>query len=425
MQTLALINNDYKDLFGGYKEINIKLIRDSYSFRSFIKADFQLYKHNRAVILQRSLIQETDSELTELLEQMLIIYDIEIILIYPSAPDSFLKKVLSLNIYNIVTSADPDEQAHELEECVSSPENNALKWIRIFPELVGEQEEQKVEKKKRRLPFVLPAAVLVAFTVIGSTLIFLRSLKSNADTTAKENVSQKESFTETSVTLSVPSAVTSAIVSQSTTKPSSTPLTERSEGISETPTSSVTEAVLTKAATVSVSAVSQTSTAISRTTTAASTAAPPAASQVTTARTSSASTTMPAKTTTTTKSTTAATENKAVTTTTTTSKVTTTTTTTVKTTTTAIIIHVNSISIDSSPYAGNVTLKMGEFYKMTAIVLPEYATDRSVNWSSNKPQIAQVDSSGNVTGITPGKAIIKATTIDGELTAACMVTVMA
>ncbi len=44
-------------------------------------------------------------------------------------------------------------------------------------------------------------------------------------------------------------------------------------------------------------------------------------------------------------------------------------------------------------------------------------------WYSNNPSVATVDSDGNVTALSPGEAIVTATTEDGGFTANCYITV--
>lgn len=66
-----------------------------------------------------------------------------------------------------------------------------------------------------------------------------------------------------------------------------------------------------------------------------------------------------------------------------------------------------------------------ESVRLTASVLPENATDKSVNWTSSDISIAMVSSNGIVYGIKPGQATIMATTVDGGFVALCKVIVTA
>ncbi len=83
-------------------------------------------------------------------------------------------------------------------------------------------------------------------------------------------------------------------------------------------------------------------------------------------------------------------------------------------------ILATSVSLDQS----NVSLTEGMALQLTATVLPDDATDKSVTWSSNNEAVATVDATGLVTAVAAGTATITATTSDGSaLAATCAVTV--
>ena len=69
----------------------------------------------------------------------------------------------------------------------------------------------------------------------------------------------------------------------------------------------------------------------------------------------------------------------------------------------------------------SVTLKVGETLMLTASVLPNDATDKTVTWSSDNESVVRVDAGGNVTALAIGKATIKAQC--GSASASCFVTV--
>ena len=75
-------------------------------------------------------------------------------------------------------------------------------------------------------------------------------------------------------------------------------------------------------------------------------------------------------------------------------------------------INVNNIVIQSTLPQGK-KLRVNETLKLSATVSPQDATYPDVTWISNTPTVAKIDSTGIVTAIAPGKAIITATTIDG------------
>ena len=70
------------------------------------------------------------------------------------------------------------------------------------------------------------------------------------------------------------------------------------------------------------------------------------------------------------------------------------------------------------------TMATGSTEQLVATVEPSSATDPSVTWSSSDNTIASVDSSGLVSAVDNGTAIITVTTVDQGLTASCSVTVV-
>ncbi len=73
---------------------------------------------------------------------------------------------------------------------------------------------------------------------------------------------------------------------------------------------------------------------------------------------------------------------------------------------------------------GNGRLNIGETTKLNVWVLPNNATNKNVTWSSNKPEIATVDTNGKVTAIAEGTAIITVKTVDGGFEHSCTITVL-
>lgn len=66
----------------------------------------------------------------------------------------------------------------------------------------------------------------------------------------------------------------------------------------------------------------------------------------------------------------------------------------------------------------------GDAYQLTATVMPEDATDKTLTWTSSDPTVATVDQDGNVTPLTAGYTTITATANDGsEKFGTCQVTV--
>ncbi|MCT4620794.1 MAG: Ig-like domain-containing protein, partial [Marinisporobacter sp.] len=62
---------------------------------------------------------------------------------------------------------------------------------------------------------------------------------------------------------------------------------------------------------------------------------------------------------------------------------------------------------------------------LTGKLLPDNATEQGLNWSSGNPEVATVNQQGIVAGKKPGKATITLTSVDGNLTDTCEITVIA
>lgn len=85
-----------------------------------------------------------------------------------------------------------------------------------------------------------------------------------------------------------------------------------------------------------------------------------------------------------------------------------------------IKIPVTGIELSKSA----MNLAMGSGVKLTATITPSDATFKDVQWSSDNPAVASVDSNGNVIGNSAGIATITASAIDGSgAVATCEVTV--
>ena len=84
------------------------------------------------------------------------------------------------------------------------------------------------------------------------------------------------------------------------------------------------------------------------------------------------------------------------------------------------VVPVESVSLDNTEYTFHT---IGNTLTLKATVLPSEATDKSIEWSSNKEDIATVDQTGKITAKGNGKATITVTTKDQGKTASCEVTV--
>ena len=85
-------------------------------------------------------------------------------------------------------------------------------------------------------------------------------------------------------------------------------------------------------------------------------------------------------------------------------------------------VLVTNIAVDPA----ELELVEGETETLAATVLPADATDNTVTWSSDDPQVAAFDADGLVTAVAAGTALITATANDGSgITGTCEVPVEA
>ncbi|WP_459480453.1 Ig-like domain-containing protein [Clostridium saccharoperbutylacetonicum] len=79
--------------------------------------------------------------------------------------------------------------------------------------------------------------------------------------------------------------------------------------------------------------------------------------------------------------------------------------------------YITSLNLDKS----SLNLNTGDTQNLIATTVP---AGMEVAWTSSDPSIATVDSNGNVTGVKEGQATITAKTVQGNLSATCIVTVI-
>lgn len=89
--------------------------------------------------------------------------------------------------------------------------------------------------------------------------------------------------------------------------------------------------------------------------------------------------------------------------------------------TVTVLQPTTGISLDKS----EIEIIEDESIQIIATVLPENATNKSVNWTSSDISVAMVSPDGTVYALKAGQATIMATTVDGGLVALCKVTVKA
>ncbi len=84
------------------------------------------------------------------------------------------------------------------------------------------------------------------------------------------------------------------------------------------------------------------------------------------------------------------------------------------------IVNVSGVSLDQN----EVTIFIQASHALTATVNPHDATNKSVKWSSDNTNIAEVVN-GTITGVSVGNTIIRVETVDGLYEATCIVNVKA
>ena len=85
----------------------------------------------------------------------------------------------------------------------------------------------------------------------------------------------------------------------------------------------------------------------------------------------------------------------------------------------ATTVPVSGIEISDTA----LSLEEGDEVLLTAAVMPDNATDKSVTWASSDETVARVDGNGNVSAVRAGTATITVTSTDGGFSASCNVTV--
>lgn len=84
-----------------------------------------------------------------------------------------------------------------------------------------------------------------------------------------------------------------------------------------------------------------------------------------------------------------------------------------------VTVAVTSIAV--SPLTA--AIRVGAKQQLSATILPDNATNKSITWSSSAPAIATVSSTGLVTAVANGTANVTATSVDGSFTSVSAITV--
>jgi uncharacterized protein YjdB len=86
----------------------------------------------------------------------------------------------------------------------------------------------------------------------------------------------------------------------------------------------------------------------------------------------------------------------------------------------AVVVPVTGVSLNKT----SASIIVGNFETLTATITPANATNQNLIWTSSAPDIATV-TNGVVIGVSAGNAVITVSTVDGNKTVACAVTVTA
>ncbi|MDF2686214.1 MAG: putative surface/cell-adhesion protein multiple big2 domain, partial [Clostridia bacterium] len=83
-------------------------------------------------------------------------------------------------------------------------------------------------------------------------------------------------------------------------------------------------------------------------------------------------------------------------------------------------VSVTGVTLNMTEYTFS---SLGSSILLTAIVMPQTATNKNVIWKTSNPTIASVDLNGNVKPLKDGQVDITVKTEDGSFTAICKITV--
>ncbi|RXZ83146.1 glycosyl hydrolase family protein [Paenibacillaceae bacterium] len=83
-------------------------------------------------------------------------------------------------------------------------------------------------------------------------------------------------------------------------------------------------------------------------------------------------------------------------------------------------VSVSGVSLNQTA----AQLEVGQNVQLNANVAPSNATNKQVTWAVSNTSVATVNQGGQVTGLAPGTTTVTATTVDGNITADCTVTVL-
>lgn len=135
MLLIYLASYHSRDLINDLTTTDIKrLMNENISFSQFVKKDMQLFRHATEIIIERKICRESDAEMLELLGQFRLLYDTRVIVYCSGAEPAFIKSLLSLEIFDVVTATELDP----IREQFTAALNGGMSlesWYDTFPEL--------------------------------------------------------------------------------------------------------------------------------------------------------------------------------------------------------------------------------------------------------------------------------------------------
>lgn len=88
----------------------------------------------------------------------------------------------------------------------------------------------------------------------------------------------------------------------------------------------------------------------------------------------------------------------------------------------SVTVNVSTLATGLTFDRETASMNKGDILKIVAVISPDDASDKSLQWSSSDPEVASVDGEGNVTALKTGETVVTATHALG-FTASCTVTV--
>ena len=394
-------NEQYRNAYNYISTLNSNeqfrhvVTEEQLSFKDFISNESVKLKQYSHLVICYDIIKEAPQEFTELLSYLQDKNNSEITIVFENYNDDCINHLSRIGITNIIINNNYHTLCRELSQSVFEGgishavlEQNFLDGIKGFSTSKAKAKTQS------------PKAIIIFPCVIIIFLVVLYFIRNNI----------KQPLQETGSSSSLTSPVTTVVAETTTYNVSIFAIT------TTTPEETTTNFSISTTANNTTTTPPPTSNTYSKpVSTKNRTTTTPRDTKSIPKYTSKKKTTVK-KTTTKRKTTT-----KKITTkpkvTTTKKKVTT------KTAPTLKPIKLTGLKLSTASPNNTVYIKVGESTHVKPVFIPAQATNKKVYWESNREDRAVINNNGKVTGRSPGTVIIKCTSDDGRLTAACMVVV--